>query len=289
MNDSHTQTRHLYEYAVDPQSNTAGAHVLQFVGTQKRVLEIGCGPGSITKILAMHQKCQIVGMEIDADAIKKVEPFCEAVIRADLNDPAWPNLLESRAPFDVVVAADVLEHLYDPWETLKRMTTLIGADGYLVLSLPHVGHAAVVSCLLNGNFQYREWGLLDKTHIRFFGLQNIQDLCAQANLKIIDAKYVIKPPEETEFAESWFKLPGELQRAIKRVSHTNIYQVVIKIVPMHSDGDALTLNALDATVATSHTIAKPLRYRLRERIARHLSPYAINRIRTLLRTFKIKL
>jgi len=142
--------RHTYEYDIDITSQTAPANVVRMVGKQKRVLEIGCGPGSITKVLAKQGLCSVTGIEVDAEAIRLVTPFCTEVFQGDLNSSEWPSLLEPGERFDVVVAADVLEHLYDPWNTLKRMIPFIGPEGYLVISLPHVGHAAVASCLIAG-------------------------------------------------------------------------------------------------------------------------------------------
>jgi methionine biosynthesis protein MetW len=235
-----TDKRHNYEYAVDTTSQTGPANVVRLVGQGKRVLEIGCGPGSITKILAEQGDCKVTGLELDSEAIKKVEQYCVKVMQADLNSSEWPQLLKDDK-FDVVVAADVLEHLYDPWKSLQRMVPLINDKGYIVISLPHVGHAAVASCLINGDFDYRDWGLLDRTHIRFFGLKNIEDLFAQANLKIIEAKYVTKPPEETEFAAGWAKLPNNVKIALMSAKHAQVYQVVVKAVPIGRTGESIAL------------------------------------------------
>lgn len=234
--------RHNYEYDVDSRAATAPAHVVRLVGQHKRVLEIGCGPGSITRILATEGQCNVTGIELDTEAIKKATPFCEKIYQADLNAEHWPTVLEGLAGFDVLVAADVLEHLYDPWTVLKRMVPLISDDGYLVISLPHAGHAAVLACLHNGNFEYRDWGLLDRTHIRFFGLKNIEDLFSQADLKIIEVAYVLKQPEETEFAAQWSQLPMPTQQCLRQSPHATVYQVVVKVVPHHRPGEPLRLN-----------------------------------------------
>src|SRR5207249_706431 len=126
----------------------------------------------MTRILRDHFNCRITAIEIEADSIQKLTPLCDRVYRVDLNDPAWPRALEDEALFDVVIAADVLEHLYDPWSALQRIKGFIGPKGYLVVSLPHAGHNAMIASLLDENFDYRESGLLDKTHIRFFGIKN---------------------------------------------------------------------------------------------------------------------
>jgi 2-polyprenyl-3-methyl-5-hydroxy-6-metoxy-1,4-benzoquinol methylase len=235
--------RHNYEYQVDTSSETGPANVVRMVGQNKRVVEIGCGPGSITKILATQGQCKITGLEIDVEAIEKAKPYCEKIFQADLNSKDWPRLLDNFERFDVVLAADVLEHLYDPWTALQRMVSLINPEGYLVISLPHIGHASVLGCLMNGDFDYHDWGLLDRTHIRFFCLKNIEDLFAQANLKIIDVSYVIKHPAETEFVSSWVKLSSDVQAALMSSTHAGIYQVIVKAVPINYAGDVVSLVA----------------------------------------------
>jgi 2-polyprenyl-3-methyl-5-hydroxy-6-metoxy-1,4-benzoquinol methylase len=235
--------RHKYEYEVDLNSDSAPAYVTKMVGKNKRVLEIGSGPGSVTKLLQSAGNCRVTAVELDGEAIKKVAPYCDTIIKADLNSTDWPQLLTDAGRFDAVVAADVLEHLYDPWSTLQRMVSFLKPRGYLVISLPHAGHASVMSCLINGDFEYREFGLLDRTHIRFFGLKNIEALFAQASLKIIEARYVIKQPEETEFASGWTRLPYPVRDVILSTPHSRIYQVVVKAVPLGYPGEAVPLVA----------------------------------------------
>lgn len=233
--------RHNYEYEVDTSSETAPANVIRMVGQNKRVLELGCGPGAITKIIAEKSGCRVTALELDSEAIELVKPYCEKVMQADLNSNRWPTLLDGCAKFDVVLAADVLEHLYDPWSALQRMIAFVNPEGFIVVSLPHVGHAAVISCLINGDFEYQNWGLLDRTHIRFFGLKNIENLFAKAQLKIVEARYVTKLPEETELAGSWSKIPSALQDTLMGCQYSEVYQIIIKAVPISSPGVAISL------------------------------------------------
>lgn len=241
------EDRHTYDYSVDTESRSAPAHVLRLAGEDKRVLELGCGPGSITKLLAARG-CSIVGVEIDPDAIKRVSSHCERVVQANLNEESWPTSVGLTEKFDVVIAADVLEHLYNPWDVLKKMSTFVSDNGYLVVSLPHAGHAAIISCLLSGDFQYRDWGLLDRTHIRFFCLKNIEDLFSRAGLKILDFHYVITPPEATEFSDAWENISPSLRREIGKIKHSSIYQVVVKAVPSEREGLSLVLAPPEASV-----------------------------------------
>ena len=105
--------KHNYDYEVDTSSETAPSKVIRMVGNNKRVLEIGCGPGSITRVLATQSGCRVTGLELDSEAIEIVTPYCDQVIQADLNSGDWPGLLENAGKFDVVIAADVLEQAGD--------------------------------------------------------------------------------------------------------------------------------------------------------------------------------
>lgn len=230
-----------YDYEEDINGPNAAAFVCQLTGKGKRVLEIGTGPGSITKLLKRYGDCRVTGIELEEASIARVREFCEVIHQADLNSDDWPQVLGDATGFDTVVAADVLEHLYDPWKTLRQMAKLVGADGSIVVSLPHAGHAAIAGCLFNGDVAYRHSGLLDRTHIRFFGLRNVEELFAQAGLKIVDARYVIKAPEETELHEHWQRLPDPVKSALKLSKHFDIYQVVVRAVPLDRPGAAVAL------------------------------------------------
>lgn len=230
-----------YDYAVDIESESAGAFVYRMVGKNRRVLELGCGPGSITRLLTEQSGCKVTGLEFDVASVEKARPYCEHIYQADLNAADWPAAVGHAEPFDVVVAADVLEHLYDPWRTLRQIRPLIKACGSVILSLPHAGHAALAASFISGNIAYRDWGLLDHTHIRFFGLRNIEALVHQAGLKIVEASYVRRSAEESELAANWLELPDQLRKALHGLPNTNIYQVVIRAVPSDSDEQAIGL------------------------------------------------
>lgn len=236
--------RHKYEYAVNLEADTAAAKVVRMVGKHKRTLEIGAGPGSITRLLKELGECRITAIELDEAAIEKLKVFCEKVYRCDLNTASWASLVSEQGKFEVIVAADVLEHLYDPWTTLSAMGSILEENGYIVVSLPHIGHSAVIGCLLDGDFEYQEWGLLDQTHIRFFSIKNIQKLFTQARLKIVEAAFIVRSPDQTEFARQWRKLSPELKNALNKNKFGTIYQVVVKAVPISAPGRTLNLTTM---------------------------------------------
>ena len=239
------QKRHTYEYQVSVDADdSAPARVVRIVGEDKRVMEIGAGPGSITRLLTSVSKCRVTALEIDSEAIKKLAPFCERVYQVDLNNKTWPEVVESGDRFDVVVAADVLEHVYEPLTVLKAMKGFLNEDGYMVISIPHVSHSAVHACLLEEDFEYSDFGLLDRTHIRFFGIKNIQKLFEDAGMKIVHAEFVVRNPEHTEFANRWSRISPEIRSVLAKNPFGSVYQVVVKAVPGHAAGEAISLMGL---------------------------------------------
>lgn len=118
-----------------------------------------------------------------------------------------------------------------------RLVQLVGKD----TSLPHAGHSVIHACLFDEDFEYGDVGLLDRTHIRFFGIKNMQRLFEDAGLKIIHATFVVRNPMFTEFSKRWKKTPQELRDVLAKNPFGLVYQVIVKAVPVDADGTAITL------------------------------------------------
>ncbi|MEL6412485.1 MAG: class I SAM-dependent methyltransferase, partial [Pseudomonadota bacterium] len=241
------QPKHTYEYDIELDSDTAPARVLRMIEPGSRVLEIGAGPGSITKRLIDTLKCDVVALEVEPTAIKKLKEFCPKVYSMDLNDSHWSKkLIKDEGLFDYVVAADVLEHVYDPWAVLGGMRELLSERGSVILSVPHVGHAAILGCLVDEDMQYGPWGLLDKTHIRFFGVKNVQALYNSQAMAIEEAQFVVRTPEMTELVKTWQRLPSDVQEALQRNKFSHVYQIITRAVPV--DRATLHIDLMDQNV-----------------------------------------
>lgn len=280
-----------YDYAADLRSDTAATHVLRLVGRGKRVLELGAGPGAITRELIQVGKCEVVAVDLDEAALEKLRTLCPRTYRCDLNDADWTRALAGEDRFDAIVVADVLEHLYEPQRALASMVDLLRPQGELVVSIPHAGHLGVVACLLAGDFEYREWGLLDRTHIRFFGVHNMQALFDGAGLSILDADVVVRPPERTEFGGRWKRLPEEARRALLAANpFGTAYQIVIRAArsrPAQPPARLaeLVLERIGQRAATPLPPSAALREAARGWVRANLSDQTIARLRGAIRWF----
>lgn len=226
MVDQKRTAADIYVFEIDPESDTAAANVLRMVGKDKDVLEIGAGPGSIARPLVEKNGCRVTALEVDPKCIPILRSFCVEVVQGDLNTSDWNKDLNGRL-FDVIVIADVLEHLIDPWQALRIAKNLLRPGGTVVSSIPNASHSAMIASILDDDVDYRDWGLLDRTHIRFFGAKNIQNLFRQANLKIVDARYVVRTPEMTEFVDTWRRTSQDLRRALDVPAFSQVYQTVV--------------------------------------------------------------
>lgn len=169
-----------YDYAWDPDAENNTAASIYALARQggPRVLDIGSGPGLIASRLATVDGKQVVCVDCDAEALADAQAGgVQETHCVDLGAPDWFASLAGRR-FDVVVLADVLEHLYSPAALLEaiRDNDLLADDGHLVVSIPNAAHESVLAELMTGHFRYTTTGLLDSTHVRWFTLDSLSTL-----------------------------------------------------------------------------------------------------------------
>jgi methionine biosynthesis protein MetW len=168
--------------------------VLDAVPAGARVLDVGCATGYLAAELAARG-CTVVGVEADpaAAAAATAGGACAEVGAGDVETAACRAALVARAPFDAVVAGDVLEHLRDPWATLALLASLLRPGGRAVVSVPNIAHWTGRRALLRGRFPYAAHGLFDRTHLRFFTRSGARELVASAGLRIVTERFAPAP------------------------------------------------------------------------------------------------
>lgn len=149
----------------------------------KRVLELGCGGGGTLAWLRETGRAQwTAGIELVPEAAAVARTRVDHVLAGDVN-ALLPRFEDGS--FDLVLCLDLLEHLVDPWQTLRQVSRLIRPGGQLIASLPNVRHHSVLLPLLfSGRWQYEDAGIMDRTHLRFFSRRTALHLIRQTGLAI---------------------------------------------------------------------------------------------------------
>ncbi len=218
-----------YDLTVDPDAvNNTHAFALEMIGHNKAVLEVGCATGYFTKALA-GRGCKVVGMELEPLAAQQAEEWADRVVVGNVDSPGQWDLVDDES-FDVVTFGDVLEHLRDPLAVLRMAVAKLKPTGFVVTSLPNVAHGDVRLSLLRGTFEYRDTGLLDRTHMRFFTLRSVRELLGEAGLVVVDTRRVIVPLFDTEFGLRREDYPEAVVREITADADFDTYQFVMKSV-----------------------------------------------------------
>jgi SAM-dependent methyltransferase len=193
------------------------------------VLEVGCATGYMSNVLARRKGCRVTGIELDPTAAAEASAYCERVIVGNVETLDLEEHLGDER-YSAVLFADVLEHLGNPAAVLRRVRPFVAEGGSVVASIPNIAHISVRLALLGGEFRYRELGLLDNTHLRFFTRESIVDLFESTGYvvstwrrrRIESADAEIGPPKNLpEAVYSWLGSDPEL----------TTYQFVIRAVP----------------------------------------------------------
>jgi 2-polyprenyl-3-methyl-5-hydroxy-6-metoxy-1,4-benzoquinol methylase len=215
-----------YGYSFDPEGDSTAAKVIRMVGGDRDVLELGCGYGVMSR--ALHARgCRVVGLERDSQSAEAARPWLHELVIVDLEDQGWVEHLGHKA-FDVVLAADVIEHLRHPGELLRRLHSLLSADGELVLSVPNIGHAGVIAELFCGAFDYRPTGILDSTHIRFFTWKTLEQLLNECGFEVVERATIDASGAHEHFFNYWISLPDPLREVLATHPTASVFQYVLK-------------------------------------------------------------
>lgn len=239
-----------YSYSIAPDRDSTANKVLRLVGDVQRVLELGPGPGTMTRIL-QERGCAVTAIERDPALARHAEPYCERLIVADLEILDFAEAL-GEARFDAVVAADVLEHLRDPWACLRQLRPFMAPEGVLVVSLPNVAHNAVIAQLLNGRFPYTEQGLLDRTHLRFFARHDVDDLLLSSGFLPTVWERNRVPAAHSEFVHAWQCLPAAVREALAHAEEGETYQYIVQARVSDAAGWAAKSRAEKLSIEVDH-------------------------------------
>lgn len=150
----------------------------------RRIVDFGCGRGALGAHLKERQGAEVIGVELFDDAAAVAAERLDHVVRADLDTLA--SLPVEEGTVDVAIFGDVLEHLRDPHRLLGVTRRYLKPFGRIVCSIPNVKHFSVVVPLLVGDrFEYTDAGLLDRTHVHLFTLEEIDAMLRETGFEAV--------------------------------------------------------------------------------------------------------
>lgn len=222
-----------YNFELDIYSDNSNSIILRHIQPNSKILEIGSAYGRMTKYLKEELNCDVHIVEVDEESGKAASQWAKesfiGKINGNIESPAVFNSLAALdiKDFDYIICADVLEHLHDPKTVLSNLKSLLKSSGSIWISIPNVAHNAVLIDLWNNKFTYRDVGLLDSTHIKFFTNESLEDMIYSCHdLKIENRHNLKNMVRYTEFNNSYYDVPLEIHAAMMNREYAEVYQFV---------------------------------------------------------------
>jgi SAM-dependent methyltransferase len=164
----------------------------------QRILEVGCGGGATLRALkerrtAEGRTCEVVGVDIEAEAVSRAKEYLDAVYLMDAEEEELTDYPDGY--FDLLIMQYVLEHVVNPWATLRHWLQLVRPGGYIFVGVPNIANYQFLKRLiLHDEFTHEPAGILDWTHLRYFTGGSLIKLLTEADLTVV--KSIGLPTEE---------------------------------------------------------------------------------------------
>jgi 2-polyprenyl-3-methyl-5-hydroxy-6-metoxy-1,4-benzoquinol methylase len=162
------------------------------IGGRVRILDLGCGNGSLSHTIA-KQGYEVVGVEESASGVaiaRQSFPDCH-FIQASIYNLPDEELINS---FDVVISVEVIEHLFYPRELIRAATKCLKPDGYLIITTPYHGYFKNIALAASGQMDKHFTALRDGGHIKFFSVNTLTQLLKTEGYTEIDFQFAGRIP-----------------------------------------------------------------------------------------------
>lgn len=149
----------------------------------KKIIDIGCGNGAFAEVLKKQNNAEVWGIEyMDREA-----QVAKSKIDKVFSGPC-ENYIDELPDgyFDVIYFNDVLEHLVDPYEVLDKIKYKLAPNGIVISSIPNVRyHNTFMRLLLKKDWLYEDYGVMDRTHLRFFTDKSIKRMYKEQGYTVV--------------------------------------------------------------------------------------------------------
>lgn len=183
----------IYTGHVTARESDSRFRLAQLAGDRSVIVDVGCAVGYIGEYLRRTPpKRWLAGIELDERAIKLARPHYDQLIAGSIEDQKVWDQLERDA--EAMIFGDVLEHTADPVRVLHMAAEHLGDDGIVIISMPNIAHFRVRLRLLAGRFDYEEWGIMDRTHLRFFTLASARKMLRSSGFQVLHSEPILSFP-----------------------------------------------------------------------------------------------
>ena len=180
------------------------SELIHYINAEKEdaisVLEIGCGCGAtLSHIKYLYPNASVHGVEL-MENVADLGRYMADVINGDIESMILPY---DANQFDYMIMGDVLEHLRDPEDAIRRLKKFLKPGGKIIASIPNLMHISVIAPLLQGDFTYQDEGLLDRTHIHFFTKNEIIRMFSRLDFHVANIAATLCNTEENKVDEDF--------------------------------------------------------------------------------------
>jgi methionine biosynthesis protein MetW len=162
---------------------TSRCRIFRMVPSGSTVLEIGCGSGRLANILSIMKKCRVYCVEKDAAMARIAKNKCVEMLNIDIEQTGLPY---ENGYFDCIILGNVLEHMREPETLLAELKKYLREDGALIYSVPNIVNWHSRLTIFFGKFEYRESGVFERTHLRFYNFDSAKKLATDAGYRIVE-------------------------------------------------------------------------------------------------------
>lgn len=165
--------------------NSSWNNAFELISGNSTVLDVGCSNGEFGEALSLIKSCTVDGIEPDLGDFNLSKNKLNNAYNGFIEEAFADNFFKN-TKYDYVVFLDVIEHLANPVEVLRKVKSILKPEGKIIYSIPNMSHVSVRLMLISGNFEYGETGLLDNTHLHFYTLPEINRVFNDAGYNLLD-------------------------------------------------------------------------------------------------------
>ncbi|MFG5777214.1 methyltransferase domain-containing protein [Comamonas sp. J-3] len=253
------QDLHVYLREVREDERTSLSVLASMMHPNATMLDLGCGSGALGQYVAMKQGVTADGITWSSAEADHARPYYRQVEIADLESCHLASMFAGKR-YDYIVCADVLEHLRQPENILRQARDMLAPGGQLLISIPNASYSGLIAELIQGEFLYREEGLLDRTHLRFFTRRSLARFLQEQGWQLQVLDTIQRELPDSEFRTRFDSLPPAVARQLLAGNDALSYQLIAAAIPVTQANNQSFVDMLGSTATAQAHFTSELYY-----------------------------